>query len=123
MRKRDLKRALAGAFPAPEPVRRRAFLRFETKAPWWAQILKCLLGLAVVMGLRVALKAPLNALFGGRQAANAVRYMLMVLAAVLVWPLTFKWFAKGCPLGRRGKKALKIALIVLIVLALRGMSG
>ena len=33
MRKRDLKRALAGAFPAPEPVRRRAFLRALPPAP------------------------------------------------------------------------------------------
>ncbi len=108
---------VAAAVMIAAPIERK-YIRFETKAPWWAQILKCALGLALVMGLRMVLKAPLNALFGGRQAANAVRYMLMVLAAVLVWPLTFKWFAKGCPLGRRGKKALKIALIVLIVLAL-----
>lgn len=33
MRKRDLKRALAGAFPAPEPVRRRDFLRAMPPAP------------------------------------------------------------------------------------------
>ena len=108
---------VAAAVMIAAPIERR-YIRFETKAPWWAQILKCLLGLAVVMGLRVALKSPLNALFGGRQAANAVRYMLMVLAAILVWPLTFPWFAKGCPLGKKGKKALKIVLIVLLVLAL-----
>ena len=97
------------------PLERR-YVNFETAAPWWAQILKCVLGLAVVMGLRLALKAPLSALFGGHLAASTVRYCIMVLAAILVWPLTFPWFAKGCPMSRRGKKVLKIAGIVLLAL-------
>ncbi len=108
---------VAAAVLIAAPIERK-YIRFDPRAPWWAQILKCALGLALVMGLRMALKAPLNALFGGRQAANAVRYMLMVLAAILVWPLTFKWFGKGCPMGKRGKKALKIVLVVLLVLAI-----
>ena len=99
------------------PIERR-YIKFDTHAPWWGQVLKCALGLILVMGLRMALKAPLNALFGGHAAANAVRYFLMVLAAALLWPLTFPWFAKGCPLGKRGRKVLKIMLIVLLILAL-----
>lgn len=106
----------AGALIAA-PLERR-YIRFDTRAPWWAQILKCVLGLVLVMGLRLALKTPLNALFGGGQVANAVRYMLMVLAAVLVWPLTFKWFGRGCPMGKRGKKVLLILLCILLALAL-----
>ncbi len=98
------------------PLEKR-YVNFKTEAPWWAQILKCVLGLAVVMGLRVALKAPLNALFGGHPAAGAVRYCLVVMAAILVWPLTFPWFAGGCPLSPGGKKVLKIVGIVLLVLA------
>ena len=80
---------VAAAVAVGAPLERR-YVRFETKAPWWAQILKCALGLALVMGLRMALKGPLNALFGGHHIADAVRYMLMVLAAILLWPLTFK---------------------------------
>ncbi len=99
------------------PLERR-YVDFKTEAPWWAQILKCLLGLAVVMGLRMALKAPLNALFGGSLIAGAVRYCIMVLAAILVWPLTFPWFARGCPVSRRWRKALKIMGIVLLVIVL-----
>lgn len=98
------------------PIERK-YIQFDTKARWWAQILKCVLGFALVMGIRVGLKLPLNALFRGHMAANALRYYLMVLAAVLVWPLTFPWFAKGCPLGRRAKKALKIVLVVILALA------
>ena len=99
------------------PLERR-YVNFKTEAPWWAQILKCLLGLAVVMGLRVALKAPLNALFGGSLAASAVRYCIMVLAAILVWPMTFPWFAKGCPMSRGWRKVLKVTGIVLLVIVL-----
>ena len=99
------------------PIERK-YIRFETRARWWAQALKCLLGLALVMCIRMGLKAPLNALFGGHMAANAVRYYLMVLAAILVWPLTFPWFAKGCPLGRRGRKVLIAVCCVLLALAL-----
>ncbi len=107
---------LALAVLTAQPIEQR-YVRFETKAPLWAQVLKCVLGLGLVMGLRAALKAPLNALFGGHMAANALRYYLMVLAAALLWPMTFKWFGKGCPMGKRGKKALKIILIVLLALA------
>ncbi len=106
---------VAAAVLIGAPLERR-FVRFETDAPWWAQILKCALGLAVVMGLRMALKSPLNALFQGKPIADAVRYMLMVLAAVLVWPLTFRWFSKGCPVSRRGRKVLKVVFIVLIII-------
>ncbi len=108
---------VAAAVLVAYPVERR-YIKFDTSAPWWGQVLKCALGLVLVMGLRMALKAPLNALFGGHAAANAVRYFLMVLAAALLWPLTFPWFAKGCPLGKKGKKVLKIVLIVLLILAL-----
>jgi glycerophosphoryl diester phosphodiesterase/membrane-associated phospholipid phosphatase len=94
----------------------RKYVRFDTKAPLGAQILKVVLGLAVVVVLRGGLKAPLNALFAGHGVAHAVRYGLVVMFAVLVWPLTFGWFAKGCPLGERMKKTLKIIGIVLLVL-------
>jgi glycerophosphoryl diester phosphodiesterase/membrane-associated phospholipid phosphatase len=94
----------------------RKYIRFDTKAPLPAQILKAALGLAIVIGLRAGLKAPLNVLFGGHSAATALRYGLVVLFAVLVWPMTFGWFQKGCPLGGKMKKALKIIGIVLLVL-------
>jgi glycerophosphoryl diester phosphodiesterase/membrane-associated phospholipid phosphatase len=94
----------------------RKYVHFDTKAPLGAQILKVVLGLVIVVGLRGGLKAPLNALFAGHGVAHAVRYGLVVLFAVLVWPMTFGWFAKGCPLGGKMKKTLKIIGIVLLVL-------
>lgn len=72
----------------------RKYVNFETKAVWWVQILKVLLGFAVVLAVKEGLRAPLDALFAGHMAARAVRYGLMVLVAGLVWPMTFRWFSK-----------------------------
>ena len=48
-------------------------LHFDTRAVWWAQALKLVLGLALVMGVRVGLKAVLAALFGEAPFADGVR--------------------------------------------------
>lgn len=78
------------------------WMHFQVKAVWWAQILKLALGLALVLAVKSGLKAPLNALFGGHMAATGIRYFFVVLAAGILWPMTFRWFAK---LGRNdGKK-------------------
>jgi len=101
------------------PVERNC-IAFSTKAPFWAQVLKVVLGLAIVLGLKAGLKPPLVALFNGHHAATAVRYFVLVIFAALVWPLTFKWFEKGCPLRKWVKKLLIIVLVVVLVLATLG---
>lgn len=68
-------------------------LQFDTKAPLLGQILKLVLGLALLVAIKAGLKAPLHALFGG-YFADLVRYFLMVLFAGCVWPLTFGFFAR-----------------------------
>lgn len=69
-------------------------LHFPVKAVWWAQILKVVLGLGLTVALRAILKVPLNALFNGHNAANLLRYFMMVFFAATIWPLTFHWFEK-----------------------------
>ena len=76
-------------------------LQFQTKAVWWAQILKAVLGLGAVLAVKEGLRAPLEALFAGHLAARAVRYFLIVIMAGIVWPLSFRWFGK---LGRKEEK-------------------
>lgn len=68
-------------------------LQFDTKAPLLGQILKLVLGLALLVAIKAGLKTPLHALFGG-YFADLVRYFLMVLFAGCVWPLTFGFFAR-----------------------------
>lgn len=75
------------------------WVHFDVKAIWWAQVLKMLGGLLVVLAVKVGLKTPLNALFGD-YPGRAVRYFLVVLVAGCLWPLTFRWFAG---LGKKGK--------------------
>ena len=69
-------------------------LYFTNEAVWWAQILKAVLGLAVVLAVKEGTKGILNAFLGDEMIARAVRYCLVVLTAGILWPLTFKWFAK-----------------------------
>ena len=74
------------------------YLHFDTKAVWWAQVLKVAFGLLVVLAVKSGMKTPLEALFGGHMIARGLRYFLFVIVAGIVWPLTFKWFSK---LGRK----------------------
>lgn len=82
----------------------RRYLHFDTRAPLLGQVGKLVLGLALLIGLRMVLKAPLTALLGPSGAADLVRYFLMVLFAGCIWPMTFPWFAS---LGRRREPVLK----------------
>ena len=68
------------------------YLRFDTRAPWYAQILKAVLGLAVVMGLKAGLKVVFGA-FLPQTIADFVRYFAIVAAAGIFWPMTFRYFA------------------------------
>ena len=75
-------------------------LNFQTDAIWWAQILKAVLGLGVVLLVKEGTKPLLEWMFNGHLVSRAVRYCLVVIAAGIVWPLSFRWFAK---LGKKEK--------------------
>ena len=73
----------------------RKWTKFETKAPWYAQILKIVIGLAVVLAIKSGLSSPLTALCAGNAyAARIIRYFLIVIFAGVLYPMTFKWYAK-----------------------------
>lgn len=77
----------------------RFVIRFETKANWYSQIIKLVLGLGGVMAIKAGLSTPLKLLVGiftdsPDNIARTVRYFLIVVFAGAVWPLTFKFFAK-----------------------------
>ena len=69
------------------------WLHFPTKAVWWAQIIKIAIGLGIVLAVKSGLKAPIEGLLGNL-IGRAVRYFLIVIVAGVIWPLTFRWFAK-----------------------------
>lgn len=69
------------------------WIQFPTKAIWWAQIMKVVIGLGLVLVIKNGLRAPLDAAFG-MLIGRSVRYFLIVIAAGVLWPLTFQWFSK-----------------------------
>lgn len=73
-------------------------LNFSTDAIWWAQVLKVICGLLLVLAVKEGLRSPLEALLADKLIARAVRYFLIVIMAGIVWPLSFRWFAR---LGRK----------------------
>ena len=73
------------------------YVDFTTLAVWWAQILKVILGLALVLAVKEGLRSPLETLIGAVYPARAVRYFLVVVTAGVLWPMSFRWFYR---LGR-----------------------
>ena len=74
------------------------YVNFTESAVWWAQLLKIILGLGIVLAVKEGLRSPLEAIFAGHLAARAVRYFLIVVVAGLLWPMTFRSFSR---LGRK----------------------
>lgn len=69
------------------------WLHFTTKAVWWAQIIKVVGGLGLVLLVKSGMKSVLNGVFG-ELAGRGVRYFLIVIVAGILWPLTFRYFSK-----------------------------
>ena len=69
------------------------YIKFETKAPILAQIIKVVLGFLGIVIIKSLLKTPINFLFG-EVFGGGVRYFLIITFAVIIWPLTFKYITK-----------------------------
>jgi len=69
-------------------------LHFSTKAVWWIQVIKVVIGLLLVLAVKEGLRAPLDAVFAGHMAARAIRYFLIVIMAGIIWPMSFSHLQK-----------------------------
>ncbi len=70
------------------------YIKYPIKAVWWAQIIKCGIGLVIMLGIRVIFKEPLYLLTNGHHIADMFRYFLLAFAGGALWPMTFKYFSK-----------------------------
>lgn len=70
------------------------FVKFETDAKWYSQIIKAVIGFAIVLLIKEGLRAPLEFVFVNIYVARCVRYFLIVVFAGILWPMTFKYFKK-----------------------------
>ncbi len=73
------------------------FTNFRTDGVWYAQLIKLVLGLGLVLLIKSTIGKPIETLVGlftesPVYIARAIRYFLIVIFAGLVWPLTFKFF-------------------------------
>ena len=69
------------------------FINFDPKSKWWVQIIKVVVGLALVLALRVGLKKLLG-LISSDSSMDAIRYFAMSFFALGVYPLFFNLFRK-----------------------------
>ena len=69
----------------------RRFIKFETEARWYSQLIKLGVGLGVDLAIKSLLKQPLVDLLGD-YPGRALRYFLIVVFSGAVWPITFKYF-------------------------------
>ena len=88
----------------------RKYIKYETSATWYVQIIKLVLGFALVLGVKAGLSSPLTALFGNEYVARSVRYFLIVIVAGVLWPYCFKYLKriKIASLDRFGERVAGI---------------
>ena len=85
-----VKAAAAGIGFAAGYFIERKWVKFSPQAAWWVQILKVAVGLIGV----VAIKSGVKALLGESMAVDALRYFLLIVWILALWPLIFKQIKK-----------------------------
>lgn len=96
----------------------RNYVNFDPKASFLRQFPKVIIGLVLTFAIKEGTKPLLKLIFGDVLFTRAIRYFLVCVFAAAVWPMTFRWFASGCPLSAKAKKRIKKALIIIIVIIL-----
>ena len=71
-----------------------SYLKFETGAPFLGQVLKYVLGLAIMLGLKTGLKSLLLAVGFTGPIQNTIRYFVITVFAGCIWPLSFPLLAR-----------------------------
>ena len=68
------------------------YIKFDTEGKWYTQIFKAVIGLGLVLLLKSVLKYPLEAFLPADTVARAIRYCIIVIFAVVIYPISFKYF-------------------------------
>ncbi|MBQ3041494.1 MAG: phosphatase PAP2 family protein [Clostridia bacterium] len=70
------------------------YVKFEVSGRWYTQVLKAVIGLILLICLLEGLKLPINAIFDENTIGRALRYALVVIFAVAIYPMSFKLFTR-----------------------------
>lgn len=72
----------------------RRFVKFQPQAgKWYIHLIKVVVGLGVLVGIKAGLKPVLHAVMS-EPVADALRYCIIILWAMVFWPMIFKCFAE-----------------------------
>lgn len=66
------------------------YVSFSCEGKWYTQLIKAVVGVLLVLGLKELLKLPLNLFLPPDTIARAIRYALIVIFAVVIYPMSFK---------------------------------
>jgi membrane-associated phospholipid phosphatase len=69
-------------------------LKFDVKVVWWAQIMKCLVGIAGVFAIRIGLKPVIASIIKHDGIGSAIRYFMVAIFGGVVWPSTFRFWKR-----------------------------
>lgn len=86
-----IKAAAAGVGFAVGYYIEKKWIDFDTKAPWWWQIVKVVVGIGIVL----AIKSGLKLLLGDTLIVDAVRYFLLIVWIIAGWPALFGRFKRA----------------------------
>ncbi len=86
-----IKAAAAGVGFAVGYFIEKKWIGFDTKAVWWVQLIKVAVGIGGVL----ALKSGLKLVLGDTLVVDALRYFLLILWVIAIWPLIFRRFARN----------------------------
>lgn len=81
-----IKAAAAGVGFAVGYFIEKKWIGFETGAVWWVQMIKVAVGIVGVL----AIKSGLKLVLGESLAVDALRYFLLIVWIIALWPLIFK---------------------------------
>ncbi len=70
------------------------YINFDTKGNFLCQVLKLAVGIIPLLGIKEGLSYPLGLIFSGSYIADGVRYLLLMIFAGCVWPMTFSFFKR-----------------------------
>lgn len=69
-----------------------AYVKFDTRATWYVQIIKFAVGLGLVLLIKEGLRAPLIYVCADNvYIARMIRYLIVVVFAGVIWPIAFKY--------------------------------
>lgn len=86
-----IKAAAAGVGFAVGYYIEKKWIGFDTKALWWVQLIKVVVGIGVVL----AIKSGVKALLGDALIVDAMRYFLLIVWIIAGWPALFNKFKKA----------------------------